>query len=555
MLGKESVMSITSADDIVSALGGLEQIRMKTFNLLAGAYVHTHSQFLIKYISELEAVYTKYLNNNAGKEDVENVYKKFEEDLYKINKEENPPEYRRDTSKYDNDKYNDQFWVDKRDKRKINIYSVYGDDSKNEVPQWPFFVFKKDLFEKIEKYANNVFQLLDKGNVDDSKSRQNLSIKYMIIRILLNTYIYQDIIKNIEVIKKRIEDVPGLQIDKAIRFLQEFKKVQDFTESILEDNKILHNTDNIKTYLQSIDRRLSLLRMQSYLWYEEHENGNGNGYPDADDINLRQPVLDRISVGNKQLTYEEAMQRDIFTKEDEIEKKLETEATEEERMQKLQKFIEDKMQKLKLSVNSDIDIEFLVSAIYKRFIEMKELEKEKKDNDRDPFLRTLEYIIGEYMELLMTGKIRSNVLEVHKYYINSDLASVDNIAVKVNDVNVYVLHTDNEYNKTGKDFIDLLNGNFEYKSGFRPIRYKDEVLVGRNTNPKASEDKRDIFIANIRNFKNLKELSNYDRPYYLNLNDLFIHYNELKRAERYNKNNNNDQLNNQRLFFILSAYA
>ncbi|MEM4115585.1 MAG: hypothetical protein QXP59_06240, partial [Saccharolobus sp.] len=71
MLGKESVMSITSADDIVSALGGLEQIRMKTFNLLAGAYVHTHSQFLIKYISELEAVYTKYLNNNAGKEDVE----------------------------------------------------------------------------------------------------------------------------------------------------------------------------------------------------------------------------------------------------------------------------------------------------------------------------------------------------------------------------------------------------------------------------------------------------------------------------------------------------
>lgn len=516
MIGKEAKLVIKEPIDIIKNLSP-----NKDFEAPAGGYVKVYSEFFTKYISKLIDIYTKYLNKKANKEDIKKIYEEY---IKEINEgiERKGKEIGWHIDRYEKRNNTYDFWEDKQGKRNISIYNTLYSDGKD-IPNMMFFVIKKKVYEEIEEYVDRFCEALDETERDD--------LKYRLLRIILNVIVYKEILENIEGIKKHIENVSNLEIDDVIEFLKEFRKIDDYIKGLEAGLSA-----NDRRFLKVIDRRLCLINFSLYIWSDEETNDEDNA------ITIRRPVLGRISTKDKILTYTDAiinlLEGDEFIKQ-RIEKIRKTYKDSQERRKKLNELIENFVSQ------APFNLKFMITRIYE--------EKKDYNKKRNLFLRTLEHVIGGYLELILTKKITSNVFETFNYYKNQVLANIRDLKIETESVCVYVLYSDK---KAGEELIDLLNGKYKNSKGNNPIRYKNGILVGTNTNNKVSEDKKDIFIANISFISNLEELSKFDRPYVLDIRDIFLHYDELKKLEDKDGNPKWDEkTSNKVLFLMISANA
>ncbi|MEM0143874.1 MAG: hypothetical protein QXL94_08055, partial [Candidatus Parvarchaeum sp.] len=503
----------------------------------AGGIIEEYDKTVSSTINQLTQITNKYVNAQLSDEEVRNrIYEIFEEFKKMISNHENKsiergsfeyPEYEQPSQSDEQPSQSDQqpSWTKKyleisQDQRTRThvVYNAKQVENNNITDTiFAFHYVNNETNIAIDKYLSKLEDIAS-NIIKDAETLNKAITKFR--TILYGLYIYEDVYayfnnnnnksdnnnKNTNTCKcsekSDSEEEVKENENNIKKWFQEMIKIKQWILKQIDDNTIdVKDSDKLYTLIRY---RLILTEMTSYMFDTTGTDDN---------IPVR-PLINKISVGDRKLTYQDVAKKFIEMQRKEI---LVGE--------KYTTYFETYLKKVKEQFNIDIDFLLRYLHVYE-YNDKQEYEKEKKKVKR--FMCALGTVFKGYIQQSIKGK---TILKPIKFVKGNDiLFKIDDIHMRAQETNICILY---EEEKELQQFKKML---LDYEKNHRYI-----TLTFMNKGSFADTSKHLINPININKLI----------PYFQELKNKIKDKNNIRDT----KNSNDDDIGYKYLFFLLQMSA
>lgn len=508
----------------------------------AGGIIEEYDKTVSSTINQLTQITNKYVNAQLSDEEVRNrIYEIFEEFKKMISNHENKsiergsfeyPEYEQPSQSDEQPSQSDQqpSWTKKyleisQDTRH-RLHTVYNAKQveNNNITDtiFAFHYVNNETNIAIDKYLSKLEDIAS-NIIKDAETLNKAITKFR--TILYGLYIYEDVYayfnnnnnksdnnnKNTNTCKcsekSDSEEEVKENENNIKKWFQEMIKIKQWILKQIDDNTIdVKDSDKLYTLIRY---RLILTEMTSYMFDTTGTDDN---------IPVR-PLINKISVGDRKLTYQDVAKKFIEMMKGKKIKDIEgiDPVT----------YFETYIKNVKEKSNIDIDFLFLLKQLHAQ--EGKDTQQYKKEKERvKRFMCALGTVFKGYIQQSIKGK---TILKPIKFAKGNDiLFKIDDIHMRAQETNICILY---EGEKELQQFKDLLS---RYEKYHRYI-----TLTFMNKGSFADTSKHLINPININKLI----------PYFQELKNKIKDKNNIRNA----KNGNDDDIGYKYLFFLLQMSA
>ncbi|MEM3859781.1 MAG: hypothetical protein QW478_10325, partial [Candidatus Micrarchaeaceae archaeon] len=410
----------------------------------AGGIIEEYNKTVSSILNQLIQITDKYVNKALSDEEVQGqINKVFEEFKKIISNYENKsielgnfeyPEYRKpNQTKY----YENNISQDQRQRTEHIVYNAKQVENNNIADAiFSFFYVHNDINIEIENYLSKLEDIVS-NTTKDTETINKAMAKFK--AILYGLYIYEDVYKylqdsesdknnkNISICKCSDNNNSGIDLENnkstIMTWFKEMMKIKQFILKQIDDGTIKES----QNFYKLIRSRLILIEMTSYMFVSEEENNN---------VKVR-PLINKISVGDRKLTYKDVAERFIKSIRN-------IEVKNNNYLGYFEKYLDN------VETQTGINVRFLLRHLHAYDHEDKQkYEKEKKRVKQ--FMCALGTVFKNYLQQSIKGK---TILKPIKFDKGNDvLFKIDDIYMRAQKTGLCILY---EEEKALNDFSKML---------------------------------------------------------------------------------------------------